>query len=87
MLDGSLAIAAATDGRSRSEEIGHPLGDARSLAPGTYVVKTQLQGASILKPTDGGTIGSVASQYYGLDVDGETVFVQAGRGTFTAATP
>jgi hypothetical protein len=86
-LDGFMAIAETTDGRTRSEEIGHPLGQARSLAPGTYVVKTQLRGASILEPTGSGTIGSVGSQYYGLDVGGETVFVQAGRGTFTAAAP
>jgi hypothetical protein len=51
------------------------------------VVKTQIRGASILEPTGSGTIGSVGSQYYGLDVGGETVFVQAGRGTFTAAAP
>jgi hypothetical protein len=86
-LDGSLAIAETTAARSRSDEIGHPLGEMRSLGPGTYVVKSQLRGASILKPTDSGTIGSVESQYYGLDVDGETVYVQAGQGTFTAAAP
>ena len=83
-LEGSLAIAETTDARSRSDEIGHPLGEARSLAPGTYVVKTELRGASILKPTDSGDIGSVGTAYYGLEVDGETVFVQAGRGTFSA---
>jgi hypothetical protein len=84
-LEGSLTIAETTDARSRSDEIGHPLGPARSLPPGTYVVTTELRGASILKPTESGSIGSVGSQYYGVDVDGETVFVQAGLGTFSAA--
>jgi hypothetical protein len=84
-LAGSLAIAETTDARSRSDEIGHPLGEARSLAPGTYVVTTELRGATILKPTESGNIGSVGSRYYGLEVDGETVFVQAGHGMFSAA--
>jgi hypothetical protein len=48
-------------------------------------VTTELRGATILKPTESGNIGSVGSRYYGLEVDGETVFVQAGHGTFSAA--
>jgi hypothetical protein len=87
VLAGSLVIAETVDARSRSDEIGHPLGEARALAPGTYTVKTELRGASVLKPADSGSIGSVGSRYYGVDVDGETVFVQTQLGTFSAAAP
>jgi len=85
-LDGSLEVTETVDARASSDEPGHPLGDARSLAPGTYVVLTQLRGASIVKPTDSGQIGSVGAEYYGVEVDGRKVFVPARSGAFTAAS-
>jgi hypothetical protein len=85
-LDGTLEVSEATDARERSDEAGHPLGEARPLAPGTYVVRRHLQGASIVKPTEAGHIGSVGSEYYGVEVDGKIVFVAAARGTFTAGS-
>lgn len=79
---GTFEVTQKVEGWVRTDDPGEPLGDPRTLLPGTYTVTQESQATPITSNTEPRGIGSFGGSYYTVDI-GEPVIVSSRSGSFT----
>lgn len=79
---GTFEVTEQAEGWALTDDPSDPLGDPRTLLPGTYDVIQELQAAPITSDAESRGIGSFGGSYYTVEA-GEPVVVSSRSGSFT----